>query len=554
MRAAAGGLVALAALAAGCAAIPDERARPFPINFRLPDEALRNEPLGAIVFFVDGVNATIFDEMLRDGRLPNLQKHLVARGFYTARCTAGVPSVTLANETSFVTGLFPGHHGITGNNWFDRNLVFWRNYEEIRQKNTLDDDYRAATIYERLPDATTFSLFFQPHRGATKFAENRISAGPPFFFGLYELVDRIALWRFDLVTEAARLQGEWPALVIAYQLAPDMEGYRHGVSSDAYRDAIQHADAHIGRILRGIEAAGFLDRLVLAFISDHGLTEVRRHQPMADFLRKKIGLAVRGETEVTHADFMERLRFYQDCSCVYYGGGDRYFALCLRKPKAGAGGAGDADAAFENWLARPSPEDLHAFPTRDGRRVDLIRTFRDEESVDALAYSAGPGRVRVATKRGTVELERPGERGTAIAYRAVEGADPLGYAAKVPPEMLAGRPFDAQAWLRATADTDYPDLVPQIVAYFEARRAGDIVLFAAPGWDFGRSLKAGHGGLGPEEMFVPLAMAGPGVPRGQPAAGPVRAVDVAPTLLALLGRPVPTDLDGRSLVPAWRRP
>jgi len=215
-------LVVLAAgLLAGCAAMPDERRATFGIDFRLPPTAAAEKPT-AILFFVDGVNRDVLDRLLAAGRLPNLQKHFVDRGLYAERCVANVPGATLPNETSLVTGLFVGRHNITGINWFDRTALMNRNYEEVNQKNTLDGDYLAPTIFERLPDATTMSLFFQAHRGAAKFVENWLSAGPPFYLGWYGFVDRISLWRFDLVAQAARAQQEFPAFVICYLLSPDM--------------------------------------------------------------------------------------------------------------------------------------------------------------------------------------------------------------------------------------------------------------------------------------------------------------------------------------------
>jgi len=44
-----------------------------------------------------------------------------------------------------------------------------------------------------------------------------------------------------------------------------------------------------------------------------------------------------------------------------------------------------------------------------------------------------------------------------------------------------------------------------------------------------------------------MLLAGPGVPHERRTA-PVRSVDLVPTLLDLLGRPVPAGLDGRSLL------
>jgi arylsulfatase A-like enzyme len=91
----------------------------------------------------------------------------------------------------------------------------------------------------------------------------------------------------------------------------------------------------------------------------------------------------------------------------------------------------------------------------------------------------------------------------------------------------------APAWLDATVDSPFPDIVVQMAEMFTSWRAGDLVVFAAPSWDFGGANRGGHGGVTPGEMFVPLIIVGPDVPRGQtiPVA---RAVDIAPTILHLI--------------------
>ena len=115
-----------------------------------------------------------------------------------------------------------------------------------------------------------------------------------------------------------------------------------------------------------------------------------------------------------------------------------------------------------------------------------------------------------------------------------EGSDPL-HLADDSVALADGQFHSSEQWLSVTRRGRYPDLVPQIVECFDSPRAGDLMLFAAPGFGFHETNRAGHGGLTREEMVVPMVFAGPGVPAGGhlPYA---RSVDVLPTLLEHLGR------------------
>ena len=149
-------------------------------------------------------------------------------------------------------------------------------------------------------------------------------------------------------------------------------------------------------------------------------------------------------------------------------------------------------------------------------------------------------------KAGEVEFRQDAGRGGTISCRPVSGSDPLGWAKALPAAVRNGKALPPREWLHLTAATQYPDLPAQIVAYFRSHRAGDLAVFAAPGWDFRTVHRAGHGGLRPGEMHVPLLLSGPGISPGR--LGAVRTADVMPTILHLLGRPIPPHLDGQSLV------
>ncbi len=548
-------LLTLLGAATSCG-VPADQGPPetYGIDFSLPPDARTR---GAIVFVVDGVNPEIFQRMLEDGDLPSIDKYFRQRGMYWPRAVANTPSVTLAHETSIVTGMLPGHHGVVGIRWWDRNRLVYRRYDTIAQKNALAGDYTAPTLFERLWHRTTLSIFHQAHRGATKFYENWTSAGPPYFFGWYEFVDRLTLHRLDEAMTLARTRRELPAVTVVYLLAPDFRGYASGVSSEPYRDALLHTDRQLGRVLGDLQSAGLLDRVTLALLSDHGLVDVHTHSPLDEPL-SELGLALPTEQLWEETSFEKRLAYYRRFNGVLYRSGDRYAAIQVRAPREGGG--------YHAWTVRPSAEQLRDYPLHpmpgepswlpcptkalpDGppRRIDLIAAVAEMPGVEAVAWSGGPDRAHLRTPDGEVAFHQPGGRGSPVTCRVVSGEDPLGWSSVVDAEVLTGRrALSPRAWLEATAEGPYPDLAVQIVAYFRARRAGDLAVFAKPGHDHGRTLRAGHGGLRRGDMHVPLLLAGPGVPvgRGRHA----RTVDLVPTLLGLLGEAVPDDLDGRDLL------
>jgi len=491
---------------------PNGPTESYGVDFTPPAGVAPEQIRGAIVFVVDGLNADTFQEMLRAGELPNLQRDFVDRGLYAPRAAANLPSVTLANLASLATGRFCGRHGVVGINWFDRRECVYRNYHTLAQKNRLDEDCVAKMLYQHWPEEFTVSVFFQPHRGATKFFENWLSAGPAFHFEWFEFVDRLTLFRFGEMMDLARRRGQFPKLVFAYLLAPDFQAYRHGASSRAYRDAIRHADRQIGRVLGDLRRAGLLDRMHLAVVSDHSHSDVKDHFDLTSFLRETLGLRVAERRLWEETPAPQRQAYYEHYDTVVCGSGERYRAI-------------------------------HRLRQGDG--ADLTAALAGRDEVDCLAWPTGPGRVRVRTKGGTVEFAQPAGPAGLIAYRILTGDDPLGYRQALGPGRSAK--MSSRQWLTATVRTNYPDLPAQILAYFESPRAGDMVAFASPGWDFGGGHAGGHGGVrGTEDMLVPLLLAGPGVPHTTvPCA---RTVDLYPTILTLLGKPLPPGLDGRALV------
>ena len=523
-------LFLLCVVAAGCAAIPDERAKPFEYPF---PKDLRYDRGAAIVFFVDGLNLDAFDEMLAAGELPNVQRYFVDRGVRVRRAVTTFPSVTTPNCVVMTTGCFQGHTNVPQIRWFDRTEMVFRDYATIAEKDTVDDDYAVANVFERLTSGWSASIFLPVHRGATRWIENWTSAGPPYFFHWFNLVDRISMVRWSIISDIARHTGEFPRVVWMHLIAPTCTAVIEGIGEGPYREAIRHADAQIGRLLSSLEAQGILDRLTIFFVSDHGQTptDPRKGMDVEDVLEYELDMrAARLHKLYAGKPLETRLAYYNRYKAVFACAGERSGYIYLRKPGKGS-----------SWLVRPTVKELRAYPTKGGAR-DVIRHFAMKPGVD-VAIAGDRHRVLLVGARGEAAIEADGDR---RRYTVLSGDDPLGYSTHPATRALVGRFVSREEWYEASLATEYPDAVVQLPILFESRRVGDVVISMKPGFNLSRRCKAGHGSLNRADMLTPMIVAGKGVRRGE--IDHVRLVDLLPTLLDAIGEDptVGAPMDGRS--------
>jgi len=522
-------LVLVLLLVAGCAAIPDERAKPF--DFEWPD-TLRADRGHAIVFYVDGVNRDVFYEMIDAGELPTFKRYFLDRGAEVEKAVCTFPSVTTPNCVAMATGFFQGRTNVPQIRWFDRNRMLFRDYATIAQKDAVDDGYVVPTVFERLTSGWSVSILFPIHRGATRWIENWTSAGPPYFFKMFRLVDRISMIRWSIVNDIALTRGELPRVVWMHLIAPTCNALVHGTEGEVYRDSIRHADAQIGRLLANFEARGILDRLTLFLVSEHGQTvsDPGKRLDVEAVIEKDLGLRVARKHLFERTVFEERLAYYRKHEVVFATAGQRSCYLYIRKPGNGS-----------TWLDRPAIAELRAYPTRSGP-LDVLAYFAAKEQVD-LAIAHEGTRVLIVSENGEASITSEGD---SFRYEVVGGEDPLRYKAHPPAAKLMGGFHTGSEWLAATIDSDYPDAVAQLAVLFQSARVGDVVLSVAPGYSFRKGALAGHGSAWKEDMLMPMIVAGKGVRHCRiPHA---RLIDLAPTLLEAIGEDpgaLPL-MDGRS--------
>ena len=73
-----------------------------------------------VAMLLDGTNANVLYDLAARGKAPNLARLMASGCTYRYGAIASLPTVTLANHTTILTGRHPGHHGILHNAWVDR--------------------------------------------------------------------------------------------------------------------------------------------------------------------------------------------------------------------------------------------------------------------------------------------------------------------------------------------------------------------------------------------------------------------------------------------------
>ena len=80
----------------------------------------RERPRHVVGFLFDGTNPNVLYDMAARGEAPNVARIIEMGTAFGHGAIASLPTITLANHTTIITGRHPGHHGILNNAWYDR--------------------------------------------------------------------------------------------------------------------------------------------------------------------------------------------------------------------------------------------------------------------------------------------------------------------------------------------------------------------------------------------------------------------------------------------------
>jgi len=178
------------------------------------------------------------------------------------------PSLTFPSHYSIATGLYPEHHGIVGNRFFDPARG-----EEYHYRNTAR--VQDGTWYGGEPIWVTAETQGMV-TAAMLFVDTEAAVGGvrPTFWTPYdargsrrERVDQVISWLS--LPPLAR-----PHLITLYFSAVDGAGHDAGPASPAVEDAVRQVDGALGRLLDGIGMLPIGDQVSIVLVSDHGMGRV----------------------------------------------------------------------------------------------------------------------------------------------------------------------------------------------------------------------------------------------------------------------------------------
>jgi hypothetical protein len=426
-----------------------------------------------VLAVIDGLKPSALEKAVGTGQAPVLQL-LMERGTYVDSCCAAFPSVTPVCAATIATGVLQDRHHIPAMNWYSRaegryieygssfnaSRRFGLNrqlYDTVVNMNAEHLNEETPTVFESLDDAelrtagTTYLMYRGRHEhtvsrdtaltrlaGAALFREPVL--GPKELFYADIFASRATGCRSQMGMPGLRDQhsGCVAAHLVEHDLfdflllsLPDNDTHSHKHGPDAQVTSIAEADRQLERMMHaGGGPEAFLDDHAVIVVADHSHALVERSVDVREAF---------GDLEVRRPGALR-------------SGDDPEIAVCPSQR-----------SAMVYALAEPAREQVV---------LRVVETALELEGVDLVCHRQGAAAV-VSSLRGALAFA-PGSGGATT--RDVRGGE---WIVRGSPEVL-----DATIEDGVLRSDTYPDALARVWAALDCPTSGDVVLSAAPGWEF----------------------------------------------------------------------
>lgn len=182
------------------------------------------------------------------------------------------PSKTFPNHYTLATGLYPDHHGIIANDFYDPAIGETFSLSSAQQK--MDPRFYGGEpvwITAQQQGRHT-AVFYWPG------SDVKVKEQYPDHFYFYDRQPRLTFsQRMNGIIEQLRKPEEKrPDLIMAYLEEPDASGHLKGPQSRRTRRAVETVDSLLRQLYAEIRQLPVADRVNLIVVSDHGMTWVPR--------------------------------------------------------------------------------------------------------------------------------------------------------------------------------------------------------------------------------------------------------------------------------------
>ena len=226
---------------------------------------------------------------------PNFHR-LVAKGVKAKSLIPSFPSVTFPNHYTMATGLYPDHHGIVHNSFYDSTL---HTTYRLGDRKTVEDGrfYGGEPIWVSAENQNVRAASFY-------WVGSEAQGMHPTYWKQYDKKVTFEQ-RIDTVIQWLTLpENNRPHLVMFYYDQPDKVSHETGPFSPETRAMVMRMDTLAGIFLDKIEKLSIHNQLNVIFTSDHGMGEISniRKIILDDYIKKEWCLRITGHNPVFMLD------------------------------------------------------------------------------------------------------------------------------------------------------------------------------------------------------------------------------------------------------------
>jgi predicted AlkP superfamily pyrophosphatase or phosphodiesterase len=229
---------------------------------------------------------------------PNFKK-FIRKGAAAKGLIPSFPSKTFPNHYTLVTGLYPGHHGLVDNQFYDPD-----------QKKLYGMRDRSVVLDPSFYGGTPLWELVQQHgmRAASFFwvgSEVPVNGSlPDYYFRYDESTPNVH--RVDQTIAWLKLpEKERPHFIALYFSFVDTQGHHTGTQSTEIKHAVAKADSLLGYLSKSLSKIDLPVNVVI--VSDHGMLELKQEEPSYITLSKLFNIT---DTAVVYVNGGTQTHFY----------------------------------------------------------------------------------------------------------------------------------------------------------------------------------------------------------------------------------------------------